>query len=98
MLKEGSTSTGKGKSSKVTQCGFTHLNFLEWWWEEECPQQTLFFNSRMFFGDQLVCGVTAFAVPGLSAQREPRRTLFCTAVAPQKLSGRFATCPAGTQC
>ena len=62
------------------------------------PSADAFFNSRMFFGDQLVCGVTAFAVPGLSAQREPRRTLFCTAVAPQKLSGRFATCPAGTQC
>ena len=57
----------------MTECGFSQLSFLEWWWEEECPQQTHSSTAVCFSGDQQVCGVTAFAVPGLSAQHVPRK-------------------------
>ncbi|CAL8348173.1 unnamed protein product [Arctogadus glacialis] len=52
--------------------------FLEWWWGEECPLQTLFLEAVSSFGGLWECGATAFAVPGQDAPGEKQP--FCTAV------------------
>ncbi|XP_028294184.1 uncharacterized protein LOC114456543 isoform X1 [Gouania willdenowi] len=40
--------SGKGWSSRMIGCGFIPLRVPEWWWVE-CPQQTAFFRSCLFF-------------------------------------------------